>query len=249
MVEENYDVVVIGSGLGGLTAATLLTRRGYRVLVVESRTRIGGRFSSFKHEGFTLTTGAIVLHTGGWVVKLMEEMEIDLDQLRPISRLFYRIHGRDHEIPHEGRLRIILDLIDTSEKESAQQTGRAFKEVAVGKILAGLKEAMAGDIGEGILTLRDWLLQYTENEMAHEVFDQLSVSLLMAHAWELPVNNFFQFLSATGGMRDFYMASKGNLNIAKYAKPTLSQTINFISQLRREQTQILKIHISSASIV
>jgi phytoene dehydrogenase-like protein len=145
----------------------------------------------------------------------MKDMEIDLDLLRPVSRLFYRIDGKDYEIPHEGRLRVILDLIERSGQEHSDKRGWLRNTIETKIILSGLKEAMGGVFQEGLITLRDWLMQYTENEKAHEVFDQLSVSLLMAHAWELPVHNFFRFLAETGGMRDFYLATQGNLTIAQ----------------------------------
>ena len=58
MQQEKYDVVVIGSGMGGLAAATLLSRKGYKILLVESKDRIGGRFSTIDYEGFKLPTGA-----------------------------------------------------------------------------------------------------------------------------------------------------------------------------------------------
>jgi NADPH-dependent 2,4-dienoyl-CoA reductase/sulfur reductase-like enzyme len=38
-----YDVVVIGGGFAGVTAARDLRRRGYRVLILEARDRLGGR--------------------------------------------------------------------------------------------------------------------------------------------------------------------------------------------------------------
>jgi phytoene dehydrogenase-like protein len=215
MDQQHFDIVTIGAGLGGLAEASLLSRKGYKTLVVESRNRVGGRFSTIDHEGFKLTTGAICLHRDGWVVKLMKDMEIDLDLLRPVSRLFYRIDGKDYEIPHEGRLKVILELIERSEEEHSDKREWARHTRETKRILSGLKEAMGGVFQEGLITLRDWLLQYTENEKAHELFDQLSVSLLMAHAWELPVHNFFRFLAETGGMRDFYLATQGNLTIAK----------------------------------
>jgi all-trans-retinol 13,14-reductase len=34
-LEDNYDVIVIGSGMGSLTAAALLSREGKKVLVLE----------------------------------------------------------------------------------------------------------------------------------------------------------------------------------------------------------------------
>src|SRR3981189_699741 len=43
-----YDVVVIGAGLGGLTAGAILARAGRKVLVVERSNSVGGAASSYK---------------------------------------------------------------------------------------------------------------------------------------------------------------------------------------------------------
>lgn len=40
--EEEYDVIVIGSGVGGLSCGSLLATAGRKVLVVESHYEIGG---------------------------------------------------------------------------------------------------------------------------------------------------------------------------------------------------------------
>ena len=41
------DVIVIGAGFAGLSAAARLTRDGARVLVLEARARLGGRATAF----------------------------------------------------------------------------------------------------------------------------------------------------------------------------------------------------------
>lgn len=54
---QDADVIVIGSGLGGLTAAALLARYGQRVIVCESHTIPGGTAHSFERQGFVFDSG------------------------------------------------------------------------------------------------------------------------------------------------------------------------------------------------
>ncbi len=48
---DSYDVVVIGSGLAGLTAANTLAKAGHRVLLVEHHYQLGGMATWFKRRG------------------------------------------------------------------------------------------------------------------------------------------------------------------------------------------------------
>lgn len=50
-VRDSYDVVVIGSGLAGLTAANLLGRGGHSVLLLEHHYQLGGMATWFKRKG------------------------------------------------------------------------------------------------------------------------------------------------------------------------------------------------------
>lgn len=49
--EDNYDIVVVGSGLGGLTAANRLARCGHKILLLEYHHRLGGLATWFKRRG------------------------------------------------------------------------------------------------------------------------------------------------------------------------------------------------------
>ena len=48
---DHYDVVVIGSGLAGMTGANLLARQGYSVLLLEHHYQLGGMATWFKRSG------------------------------------------------------------------------------------------------------------------------------------------------------------------------------------------------------
>jgi len=54
MSEESFDAVVIGSGLGGLTAAALLAKAGHKVCVIERNHSVGGCASVFKKGTLTI---------------------------------------------------------------------------------------------------------------------------------------------------------------------------------------------------
>ena len=43
-----YDAVIIGAGLGGLTAGAILARAGRKVLLIERSNSVGGAASSYK---------------------------------------------------------------------------------------------------------------------------------------------------------------------------------------------------------
>ena len=49
--KESYDVIVIGSGLAGLTSANILARQGLSVLLLEHHYQLGGMATWFKRAG------------------------------------------------------------------------------------------------------------------------------------------------------------------------------------------------------
>ncbi|MEL6552021.1 MAG: C-3',4' desaturase CrtD [Cyanobacteria bacterium J06621_11] len=74
-------VVVIGAGIGGLTAAALLAHRGYAVKVFDQAIVPGGCASTFKRRGFTFDVGATQvagLEPGGIHHQIFEELGIEL---------------------------------------------------------------------------------------------------------------------------------------------------------------------------
>ncbi|WP_373531147.1 FAD-dependent oxidoreductase [Vampirovibrio sp.] len=61
MSQTPYDVLIIGAGLAGLTAARLIFEQGFSCLVLEASDSVGGRVKTDQHEGFLLDHGFQVL--------------------------------------------------------------------------------------------------------------------------------------------------------------------------------------------
>ncbi|MEL6649251.1 MAG: NAD(P)/FAD-dependent oxidoreductase, partial [Bacteroidota bacterium] len=56
-LRESYDAILIGSGLGSLTAAVMLAKEGYRCLVLERHYTAGGFTHVFKRKGYEWDVG------------------------------------------------------------------------------------------------------------------------------------------------------------------------------------------------
>ncbi len=62
-IDNTYDAIVIGSGIGGLTAGALLSKAGKKVIVIEKQDRCGGYAQSFKRKGYQFDSS--IHFTGG----------------------------------------------------------------------------------------------------------------------------------------------------------------------------------------
>ncbi len=83
---EGDRVVVIGAGIGGLTAAALLAGRGYRVTLYEQAQVPGGCASTFQRRGFTFDVGATQvagLEPGGIHHQIFTELGVPLPEATP----------------------------------------------------------------------------------------------------------------------------------------------------------------------
>ena len=58
---KNYDTIVIGGGLSGLTAASLLAKRGLKVVVIDNNYKPGGSCGIFKRNKIIFDQGAAML--------------------------------------------------------------------------------------------------------------------------------------------------------------------------------------------
>jgi phytoene dehydrogenase-like protein len=79
--EDGYDAVVVGSGLGGVSAAALLSKHGYKTLVLEQGEGAGGLAHAFKRGDYTFDSAIRVLAEGEMVEGLLSYLGV-LDECK-----------------------------------------------------------------------------------------------------------------------------------------------------------------------
>lgn len=194
-----YDVAIIGSGIGGLSAAARLAHSGYKVLVTERFRLLGGRCSTINLNGYLISTGAIGIEKGGPLEQTFIDVGAPFPVKRPDPQLAYHVDGKTHVMPPKGGLRWLLHHVARDERDAE-------------KVMNVMKRAMTWEEPSMRVSCREWLGQYTNDENIHGVMQGVIAAMLVINSSEVPAGAFIQFLK-TGGYRDFGIVEGGNINM------------------------------------
>lgn len=101
-----YDVIIIGGGLGGLTAGAKLAKEGKHILLLEQHDRPGGCATTFTRKEFTMEVGLHEmdgLHPSDGKTKIFNDLGLfDGVEYLPLPEFFRFYNGRtDIVIPHD----------------------------------------------------------------------------------------------------------------------------------------------------
>jgi phytoene desaturase len=87
-------VLIVGSGLSGLTSALRLTRRGYDVKIVEKQSTPGGRLNQIKKDGFTFDMGPTFFSMTYEFDDFVKDAEIEKPFTFKELDILYTVHFR-----------------------------------------------------------------------------------------------------------------------------------------------------------
>ncbi|HAX80180.1 MAG TPA: phytoene desaturase [Cyanobacteria bacterium UBA11372] len=129
------DILVIGSGFGGLSAAIRLQAQGHQVTIVDKRDKPGGRAYVYEQDGFRFDAGPTII-TSPWLIRELFELcgkqtddYVKLVALDP----FYNIRFEDGSIFHYSgdRNQIIkqIEQFNPADVEGYQRFYQASEQV------------------------------------------------------------------------------------------------------------------------
>ena len=111
MSRDGRKIVVVGAGIGGLTAALRLARAGYDVQVIEAREDAGGLASAFEQDGFVFDAGPYILLDRPGLTWAFRALGLDLTEhimLRQIEDV-YQV-----AVPDGPSVHFYTDLAETA---------------------------------------------------------------------------------------------------------------------------------------
>lgn len=200
MNNNNYDAIVIGSGVGGMCAAAQLTGAGKKVLLVEKSPYLGGRCSHRVREESKVTTGALMIPMGSnsAIRQAFDAVDADMDMVDLTGRMRYRLSHGDFDLPAGGGG--LYSMIEFAMQD--QDQAKAFYKQ--------IQNALFQWTPLNTITILEWFDQYTDNQEVKNLFQGYCASLMGIGMHEIPAGEFFKFLKYSSKGSRFGMATNGN---------------------------------------
>lgn len=189
------DVAIVGAGLSGLTAAYRLKHLGYKVVVLEAKSRVGGRLFSQKIPGGVVDAG------GSWVgpqqtalLALLKELHISTWPQYTKGRHILIWNGRHKTFTGEIPPLSLISLIDI---DIAMRRLNHMAKPLIGIEAWQYKDAEKLDNQ----TLGDWLSRNTYTKGARFLFDLATAASFGCKSEELSLFGFLLHVASAGNLQ------------------------------------------------
>ena len=183
---EKFDVIVIGSGIGGLISAGMFASHGLKTLVLEKHIKPGGYLSSFTRKGFIFDSAVDCVSgvaPGGLIHRVLEMLDVDgdvrflrIDPIR-VSRF------PDLEIPVDANVEAYKERLISLFPSETSEIRLFFESVvrAYGQLQSALKSLISGSANLSALTpdlLR--LIGISYGQMLDEYFSDFRLKAVLS---------------------------------------------------------------------
>lgn len=147
------DVVVVGGGIAGLTAAAQIARSGRSVMLLEKAPRLGGRGGTQETHGVRFNLGPHALYCGGVAMRTLRELGVPFHGAPPVYQgLTLRDEGRLFAGPVDLKTLLTCRLFHLREKWQLARLPKTLARVDARSLdRIPLSDWIAANFGRGAL--------------------------------------------------------------------------------------------------
>lgn len=187
------DVIVVGAGFAGLTAARQLRKAGHSVVVLEANGRVGGRTKS------AMLAGEMVDIGGQWVGPSQTRLLALAAEYG--TKTVRQYADGDNIIDIEGRKALYKGETPALDPADLEQFGIAIAtlEAAAAEIEAPLPWAAGQAIEWDSMTIESWLRTNVGSEPARALLRELVRAVMSSEASDVSFLAFLSYIASAGG--------------------------------------------------
>jgi phytoene desaturase len=185
-MNNKYDVIIVGAGIGGLICGTKLAKNGLKVLIIEKHDKPGGCVTSSRKQGFNFDYGAHIFggcNEKGVLTHFLKELnvkDVDLIRLNPTERFIFP--DQVIEVPQD--IEEYIDMLSKKYPKEASKIRPFFKKALT------LAHSFSSDL------LLSKYKELTYEKLLREYFDdEKLMSILSGQFWYLGLTP--KYLAAT----------------------------------------------------
>ena len=190
-----YDVIIVGGGIAGLTAAAFLAKQHQRVLLCEKEDHVGGLVSSFSRDGFLYDAGLRGIVDSGIVKPMLKQLGIQIDFVKSLVTIgveneMMKVESPASLIDYQAML---VRLYPENEKEIQLILDEIKKVMDYMDILYGIENPLFMDLKKDrtyvVQRLLPWLFKFIKKSGKIKQF-------------QVPVDEYLQRFTSTPSLID-----------------------------------------------
>lgn len=176
---SKFDVIIAGSGLGGLECAVILSKEGYNVCVLEKNELLGGCFQTYRRKGCLLDTGIHYIGSmeEGQIMNqyfkyfgIMDKLNIRKLDSEAFDQIYYRGGKYDYAMGHSSFVDGLKDSFP-DEKDNLKRYITTLQDVGNLISVDNLKKGIIAVEGMKYFTTSaaNYIAEITKNETLQNV--------------------------------------------------------------------------------
>lgn len=214
---HRYDVIIVGSSLGGLASGAILANRGYSVAVVDALPSPGGRMGTTQQNGYSICWGqrdglgsTDLAFIPQYIYDAAEQAGVELS-FAPLYDRYFRLHwlpgGETSDLPAElvvpnnnDPMKLLREMVRCfSDVTDPQQTQTVAEEL--GAVLNQLRNTPIDEAWQLVPTrLDEWLLRKVADPVVRHILLQQAECNPFTPAEETSLGRYIMHLNHVHGV-------------------------------------------------